>query len=59
MTHSKEKPKWQQLPEKGAACCICCKPIYKDEEYEVVKPKNRPTIFAHIFCIKKEAQNNG
>ena len=55
MTHSKEKPAWTQLPEKGAVCGLCCEPIYTDEEYEVIKHKNpRPTTYVHTACIKKE-----
>lgn len=58
MAHNEKNPKWTQLPEKGATCCMCGKPIDKDEEYEVVKRGNF-TRYLHTFCIKKEAQNNG
>lgn len=55
MTHSKEKPAWTRLPEKGATCCLCSQPIYIDEEYEVVRHKGpRPTTYFHTECFKKE-----
>lgn len=55
MVHSEENPKWTRLPEKGAKCCICSKPIYPAEEYEVVKHKgSRPATYFHTECFKKE-----